>query len=111
MSWRYQPFFEENDDGPLFFIGEVYFDAEGNLEAWTNQPEFPSGENQDEMTSDLTRMIVDCWSWEAVNINTLSSETKFERRISMEDRNEISSFIATVGGMGIACMSKQKDPN
>lgn len=43
----------EGDTVDDFYVGEAYYDAQGALEGWTEQPVTPSGETLIELMNDL----------------------------------------------------------
>ena len=56
--WRYQPIYIDDADGGTITLCEVYFDAEGKLENWSEPAMHPQGETVEELTADLHRMLV-----------------------------------------------------
>jgi hypothetical protein len=73
-TWRYQPVFEEQDGIRSYFLCEVYFDEDGTLSTWTQNPVMaPSGEEIGELTDDLVFTIADSFSWEPVRFFRIES--------------------------------------
>lgn len=94
MSWRYQPVFTEQDGLRSYSLCEVYFDAEGNFNGWTETEAIaPGGEEIEELSGDLARMMVDALSWEPVRFSDLKSGMVFRPRISMDERRRLADFV------------------
>jgi hypothetical protein len=56
MSWNYRVMRDRNPDGSAWFaIYEVYYDADGNPNGWTENPSRPQGDTFKELTEDATR--------------------------------------------------------
>ena len=84
MTWRYQPVWIETpgEDGPerTFSLCECYFDGDGALESWTEEPAMvPQGDTVDELRGALSRMWADAWKWEPVAFETLRSGMTFAK--------------------------------
>ena len=70
--WRYQSVFDENDGERWYSVCEVYLDAAGNLEGWTEHSSIAAGGNTlDELEGDLEQMITDVRRWEPVAFDSL----------------------------------------
>lgn len=93
MSWRYQPVWIEDDHGRTYTMIEVYFDEAGNFTRWTDGDSCPAGETQDELSSDLHRMLIDAMCWVPAKRDDLQPGFRFERRVSMEDRLALIDFV------------------
>jgi hypothetical protein len=99
MSWRYQPvrFIEKVGDNPeiIFQLCEVYLDAKGRLEKWTDPPGIcPSGEGTiDQLTGDLCRMLIDAYCWEPVNFQDMHTGMSFKRRATPKQREALARMV------------------
>lgn len=96
MSWRYQPVWIEYASGRTVTLVEAYFDEHGNFTSWTEGDSCPAGETAQELADDLHRMIVDALSWEPACRASLCQGFVFERRISMEERNDLVDFVGQI---------------
>ncbi len=64
MRWRYQPVWADYGDERAFGICEVYLDADGKLEMWTESMEIaPGGDDAEGLVKDCARMLVDAQKW------------------------------------------------
>lgn len=93
MSWRYQPIWSEDAAGKAFTLIEIHFDAAGNLDGWTEDDCSPMGEDWEELTKDLNRMLVDAMCWFPVRRSDLCPGFKFTPRVSMDDRRAVADFV------------------
>ncbi len=93
MPWRYQPVWTDYDGDRNYVLVAVYFDDAGHLTKWTEGVPCPCGENIEELTSDLNRMIVDAICWEPVNKDAIKVGMKFVPRVSMADRRVVADYI------------------
>lgn len=94
MPWRYQPVFVEEDGERIYSLCEVYFDDAGNFERWTASAAMaPSGENVEELTNDLARMMTDAFAYKPVRFSDMKPGMIFEQRISMEERRNLADYI------------------
>lgn len=94
MAWRYQPVFTEQDGERSYTLCEVYFDDLGFLTDWTeNEMVAPGGAELEELTADLSRMMVDALSYEPVRFTDLKPGMRLLRKISMQDRQELADFV------------------
>jgi hypothetical protein len=94
MPWRYQPVYTEDEGGRSYSICEVYFDEAGNLTQWTVNPAIePRGEDWESLSEDLVRMLVDTYSWMPIRFEDIKAGVVFQKRISMDDRQDIAAFI------------------
>lgn len=96
MPWRYQPVFEDQDGERSFYMCEVYFDDAGNFNRWSDMGVSPGGEDLEDMTADMTRMLVDAYSWKPARFSELRPGYVFERRIAMDERNKLADYINEV---------------
>ena len=96
MAWRYQPVICSDDAGEYLSICEVYFDASGRFDRWTEAGRWPAGEDIPELASDLVRMLMDTWKWKPVRCVDLKPGYEFERAISQEQCEGIAQMIETV---------------
>jgi hypothetical protein len=60
--WNYRTFVRTLPTGAgdyedQFFIGEAYYDDNGNVIAWSSEPSWPSGTTKVECYDDLARMM------------------------------------------------------
>jgi hypothetical protein len=80
-GWRYQPVYVENGDGDRgLTLCEVYFDEDGKLKAWTEDPAMsPGGETVEELYRDITRMLADAYKWQPVVFGALRVGMTFDR--------------------------------
>ena len=85
-TWRYQAVFGENEndfDGTcnVYTICEVYLDADGKLEFWTESEAIAaSGETIEELTADLQLMLKDISTWQPIHFDSLEIGMTFEKR-------------------------------
>lgn len=78
-GWRYQPVFVLHGDELVFSLCEVYFDANGKLSRWTQEPAMvPQGETMEDLSNDLARMIGDLFKWKPVAHSSLTAGMRFE---------------------------------
>lgn len=53
MSWNYRVTRKVDPDGtPVYSIREVYYDAVGNVNGWSENASWAQGESQDELAAD-----------------------------------------------------------
>ena len=73
MTWRYQPVYVEHESGErTYSLCEVYFDAAGRLERWTQEPMMtPSGHDIADLTGTLGLMLRAARRWEPVLFSDL----------------------------------------
>lgn len=94
MPWRYQPVYTEDEMGRSYSLCEVYFDDAGSLTKWTVNPAIePRGEDMESLTADLSRMLVDAYSWMPIRFEDIRAGVVFQKRVSQEDRNDLAAFI------------------
>lgn len=98
MPWRYQPVYTEDADGErVYSLCELYFDDAGNFTKWTaNDAVPPGGDDFESLTADLTRMLVDAYSWVPVRFDAIQVGFVFQKRVSQEDRNNLADYIEEV---------------
>lgn len=78
-GWRYQPVFVLYGDEMVFSLCEVYFDADGGLEGWTEEPAMiPQGTTMEELSNDLAMMMGDLFKWKPVAHSALKVGMRFE---------------------------------
>ena len=79
-GWRYQAVYVENKDNACeYSVCEVYLDANGRLEAWTESRRIaPLGETLDELLGDIRCMTEDISKWKPVPYNALRAGMTFE---------------------------------
>jgi hypothetical protein len=93
MPWRYQPVFVEEGGERTLTLVEAYFDEAGRFTGWTEGDSCPAGEDVEELSKDLNRMIVDALSWEPVRRDLLRPGMEFTARISMDDRKAVADYV------------------
>lgn len=94
MSWRYQPVYTEENGDRVLSICEVHFDESGTFDGWTESEALaPSGSDLEELAGDLSRMLVDAFSWEPVRFSDLKPGMAFVPRISMDARRGVADYI------------------
>lgn len=73
MAWRYQPVWKDYPiTGRVYSLCEVYFDKDGKLESWTENPAMtPSGNDIADLQGTLERMLSDTRRWEPVDFDSL----------------------------------------
>lgn len=54
-GWNYRLTKMREGDEDVFAIREVYYDAEGNVNGWTENPVYPQGSSWVEFLNDMTR--------------------------------------------------------
>ncbi len=92
--WRYQPVWGEDPGGRWFGLCEVSFDKDDNLTGWTESPFcHPQGETMEELSRDLTQMIMDKYRWKPVKFDDLKPGMRFERAIDQETMNDIADLV------------------
>ena len=58
MGWNYRLVRHTAEQGQVWFeIHECYYNKDGTISAWTEDPCHPSGETVEELRSDLERMM------------------------------------------------------
>ena len=59
MTWNYRVICKADPNGPgeLFGIHEVYYDSNGRIEGWTEEPCDPFGESLDELHAEMEMMM------------------------------------------------------
>lgn len=92
-SWRYQPVRFEDDGIPLVGLVRAHFDDVGSFDKWSEDICAPAGDDLEELTRDINRMLVDSICWEPVNYVDLHAGMSFMPRVSMEDRNAVAKFV------------------
>lgn len=99
MSWRYQPVIIGEGEDAVVVLCEVYFDKNGKLEMWTQEPRMsPQGSDVLELSGDLMRMYVDTLSWFPEPFDNLHIGMTFTPAVTMEDRNALADAFAEIGG-------------
>jgi hypothetical protein len=78
MNWRYQVVWNEESGMRAYAFCEVYLDAQGRLEAWTEQMIRPGGEDLADLQADLAHMMLDACRWQAVAFSALHKGMTFE---------------------------------
>lgn len=87
MSWNYRLVRDVHQVGDeeheSFTIREVYYDAEGNIEGWTQDPCYPAGDTWKECYNDLAVMgrvvshpIVDISSGKPIEVPLLKKSRR-----------------------------------
>lgn len=80
MTWRYQPVWIGPPEDPSYSLTEVYLDAEGRLENWTQTEAItPTGNSIDDLTAELGRMQEDANNYKPVAFSALKVGMVFER--------------------------------
>lgn len=94
-GWRYQPVIVSDEHGQRISLCEVYFDGmSGELDTWTDSPSIHAeGETIEELTSDLSRMIMDAFKWVPVPFESLHVGMKFQRAIDQETAEKLADDI------------------
>jgi len=89
-TWHYQPVYTETPDKQCeYSVCEVYLDADGLLEYWTEKVNIsPYGESVEELISDLQLMIQDVAKWKAIPFDSLEAGALLEQ-------NEIPLIVAS----------------
>lgn len=94
MSWRYQPVWKDYEDGPVYSLCEVYFEDDGTLRAWTEEPAMtPQGNDLRDLQGDLAHMLCDAWKWQPVKFDELKVGMTFERAVTQEQGEHIATLI------------------
>jgi len=63
MTWNYRIFRHTEKDGYTWYaIHECYYDDDGNVEGYTQGPDYPQGETVEELKTDLEYMLNDAFS-------------------------------------------------
>jgi len=58
MGWNYRVMRHKSAQGQVWFgIHEAYYNDEGEVTAWTDEPSQPCGETMEELKNDLGRML------------------------------------------------------
>jgi len=79
-GWRYQPVCRDDPGGQVITLCEVYLDADGRLEGWTENPAItPQGGTIADLIGDLFYMQMDATEWVPVSFDALSSGMHLER--------------------------------
>lgn len=64
MKWRYQPVWADSNGERTFGLCEVYLDADGKLEMWTESMEMGAiGNDMEDLVGTCARMLVDAQKW------------------------------------------------
>lgn len=104
-AWRYQPVWKDFGEQRVYSLCEVYIDADGKLESWTDDPAMiPQGEEPDELRMDLTHMLMDSMRWVPVAVDTLTVGMTFQRAITREQCNEIADALDAFNEMARTAM-------
>lgn len=100
MPWRYQPVFTEQDGERTYSLCEVYFDEAGAFKGWSeNEMVAPGGAELEELTGELTRMLVDAMSYVPVRFSDLKPGMRLPPRVTIDERNSLADFIDNTKGM------------
>lgn len=92
-SWRYQPVIRTVDAGTAITLCECYFDADGKLEAWTENPAIqPQGETIEELFADILYMMADAYCWVAVPFDSLQVGMTFQQLVDADVHQMMSSM-------------------
>ena len=100
MSWRYQAVWREDEGERFYSVAEVYFDEDGRLTAWTEDPLIaPGGESPGDLIWSVQAMATDCWNWKPVAFEALQVGMIFERNRPRDELwEEIGRVIAARAG-------------
>lgn len=80
MTWRYQPVWVGTPEDPSYSLAEVYLDAEGRLENWTQDPAMRAiGNSIPDLIGALALMIGDAAKYKPVAFSSLAVGMVFER--------------------------------
>ncbi len=94
MSWRYQPVCFVEGDEIIFSLCEVFFDENETLKNWTkNRHIAPMGGSIEELSGDLSRMLVDAFRWQPVMYTKLEVGMTFERAISPDQAEALAQMV------------------
>jgi hypothetical protein len=79
--WRYQPVIVKRlDDDPYVVLVECYFDADGRLTMWAEDPHsWPQGDDVEGLANDLSFMLAAVYKWKPVDFDSLHVGMTFER--------------------------------
>jgi hypothetical protein len=69
--WRYQPVYQEQEDGRLYTIVEVYI-KDGKLNSWTEGVR-PAGNTFEELMADIRKYQEDCQKYAPIDFDTLEA--------------------------------------
>ena len=95
-GWRYQPVIVRDGGGRYLSVCECYFNDDGTLKMWSEPRQWGAGENIEELTGDLVRMLIDAYKWSPVQYKSLKAGMKFERAIPQEQCEGIAQLCENV---------------
>jgi hypothetical protein len=82
MSWHYLPVWTRPAQDRVLRLIEVYFDDDGCLNSWTDNPidhpQCPQGNSVPDMIGDLANMLRDAARWKPVTVEDLKVGMTFD---------------------------------
>ena len=94
MSWRYQPIWWEDTGGRTFGLCEMFFDQSDHLTSWNAEPfTWPQGDDMEQLTNDIVRMLVDAYRWRPVAFAELRAGMTFEKAIDNKQAEALAKMV------------------
>lgn len=110
-AWRYQPIWWADSGGKTFGLCEVYIDDHDHLTNWSPEPfTWPQGDDMEQLTNDLVRMLVDAYRWRPVAFAELRIGMTFERAIDQKQAAALAKMVErTAHNFSTAQASESRD--
>lgn len=58
MNWNYRIFKKKLAGQDVYEIHEVYYNSDGSIKGWTENPIIPTGETPEELKQDFSRQLL-----------------------------------------------------
>lgn len=95
-AWRFQPVYAVFDEDRVYSLCRVYVMPDDTLDSWSEDAAIvPQGNDIEDLTGEMSRMIVDAWRWEPVAFADLKVGMSFQRRISPEQAEALARMVET----------------
>ena len=93
-GFRFQPVVRYEGDEKIFSLCTVFLNDDMTLSGWSETADIiPYGNNQEDLTGELCRMLMDSSAWEPVDYDELVAGMKFKARITMGQRSKLADMI------------------
>lgn len=92
--WRYQPIWWRDSGGRTYGLCEMHLDLQDRLVSWSAEPfTWPQGDDMEQLSNDIVRMLVDTYRWEPVAYADLRAGMTFTRRIDERQSEALARMV------------------
>ena len=76
MSWDYRVFKKKIGNGFVYEVHEVYYNLDGTIRSWTENPINPAGGTSEELKKDFAQQLL-AFDSSVLDYDALNLQTKF----------------------------------